>query len=386
LAAFGISSHPLPAVAAGEVAGQLLDAGARHADLVIAGVTPGYAGVLPELAELWSEVLEPTVLLVATVVSVTLVSPNGTASGLPPPTGGERSVAGSGIALAAGAVGPLAGRVLGPDGLAEEGPPPFRPAGSIVLGAPNAIRALLGAAGASGTPEAGGPGVTGVLGGCGPGGVAVGGTLGAERAGRLAAERGAVVAYLGVAPSSGSASALRPLGGPLRADDTDGRVLARLDGSPAFDLLVELTRDGVAAVDLPRVGAGLHVERLGDDGRPDGPPIPVLGRQAGGSGLALGAAVPTGSHLRFLLADPVSLRRAVSAALGATVSSGGAAGRADGAVVFAPPGAGKLLREAPVPTVPPSGYLCLELAHQVVGAAGLLRAGVGCVGMPGPWA
>lgn len=372
MAAFGVSSHPVAAIAAGEVAGQLLDAGARHSDLVIAAVTPGYAGALADLAEVWCRVLEPTVLLAATVSSLTLVSGSAAVA----PTGSAPGVTGDGMALAAGELGPLTGRVLDAGGLPEPGPPPFPPAGSFVLGAPGALRGLLATGGA------------GVLGGAAAGPVAVGGALGPDGGRRVAGRGGAVVAYLGARPASASTSALRPLGSPVRADDTDGAVLARLDGSPAFDLLVELTRDGVAADDLPGLGAGLHVERLGDDGRPEGPPIPVVGRQAGGSGLALAAAVPTGSRLRFLVRDAASLRRAVTAVLDATVGGGG---RADGAVVLAPPGTGELLGDAPLPTVPPAGLLCLELAQQVAtgvggsGGPGLRRAGVGCLAMSGPW-
>jgi hypothetical protein len=378
VASVGMSTHPVTALAAGEVIGQLLDAGARHADLVVVGVTPAHGGALEDVAATVARLVEPTVL-VATVATDLLA----VAAGAPVASGsGRREAAGpapgspgpAAVAALAAAVGPVGGRVL-PAGADECVPSaPFEPAATLVFGATTAAGPTLRRACA---PD-GSPAPV-VLGGCGPGPVALGR--------RVAGTGAAVAADLMTAPAVGSAVGLRPLGAPLPVDDVDGRVLLRLGGAPAFDRLVDQARDGVAASELPELGAGLHLERLGPDGRADGAPIPVLGRQAGGSGLALARPVAAGELVRLLVRDAAALRRAGRSALQAL--GGGPATGAPGppaVLVIGPPGLGRALGGERDPALPPTALL-LELPVQTApgGDAGgpLQRAGVNALGLGG---
>lgn len=56
--ALGVSEHPLPAESTGEVAGHLLDAGLRGAELVVAAVAPGLAGALEDISASLARLLD----------------------------------------------------------------------------------------------------------------------------------------------------------------------------------------------------------------------------------------------------------------------------------------------------------------------------------------
>lgn len=325
-----------------------------------------------------TRLVEPTVLVATVAAGLLAVE-----AGAPVASGGSgRAVAGpapgspgpAAVAALAAAVGPVSGRVL-PAGADERvPPPPFEPAATLLLGATPAAGPTLRRACAPG----GSPAPV-VLGGCGPGPVALGR--------RVAGPGAAVAADLMTAPALGTAVGLRPLGAPLLVDDADGRVLLRLGGAPAFDRLVDQARDGVAASELAELGAGLHLERLGPDGRPEGAPIPVVGRQGGGGGLALARPVAAGELVRLLVRDTAALRRAGRNALQAL--AGGPVAGAPGpaaALVIGPPGLGQALGGGRGPALPPTA-LVLELPVQTAAggdAAGpLQRAAVSALGLGG---
>ncbi|HLH47516.1 MAG TPA: FIST N-terminal domain-containing protein, partial [Acidimicrobiales bacterium] len=61
--AAGLSSHPVTALAAGEVIGSVLEQIGPHADVLVVGATPGHAGALEDVAAAVRAVLEPAVLI-----------------------------------------------------------------------------------------------------------------------------------------------------------------------------------------------------------------------------------------------------------------------------------------------------------------------------------
>ncbi len=317
----------MSALAVGEVVGQLLEAGAKGADVVLLAATPGHRGALEDVMATCRRLLAPAVL--AGVVADEAMAA-GTASGTGPA-----------VAAWAARCGPVTGRWL---------QAPARSTGTAAAPATTLV-ALAGAGGewparpwedAPLFPAAGVAGTAAVA-------------LGGEVAGT-----GGWALELAAAATVRVVRALRPLG-PVLPADSDGRLLLRLGGVPAFEQLLCLARDGVAAGDLAEVGAGLHVEAPAGGGAP----VAVLGQHRATGGLALAAPIAPGVTARLLVRDRRAVRRGVAAALA------GAAG----AVVLGAPGIGAALEAGAAGRGGPITACVLPAATLYVGAPATLSGG-----------
>jgi hypothetical protein len=232
--AVAASEHPLPAESTGEVAGHLLDAGLRGADMLVVAVAAGLSGALEDVATTLASLVDARHCL--GVCSSDLV-------------GGGRCLGPGGLVALAVAGAPWQATRLSADARL----PPAVAAG--------AVPALVVAP--PGTPP---PSAPAALGGCAPA-LPVSVHLDGRDApdGAVAwceADDGARVARLG---------GWRPIGPPWRADGTDAGV-ATLDGLPAAEVvlgelaaLAEPIRDQLidVALRVRRGEAGQELVSLG---------------------------------------------------------------------------------------------------------------------------
>lgn len=314
-AAAAVSTHPVTAVAAGEVTGQVLEAVGPHPDLVCCFVTAGHAGALEDVAATVERVLSPTLLM-------------GCASPAVLANATEVEGGGAGVALWAGMVGPVAplgaGDGDGDDPLGR--PPPFPPAGVVVVADPRtfAVEAWLDAVAAShpGLPVAGGLNPGPLLGG---GRVMSGGAVGAL-----------------IGPGTGFEAVVsqgcRCIGRPLVVTRAEGNMVYELAGRPALTRLVEIAEDQMPAEQLRLMSQGLHlgivVDESGDEPGPgDLLMRPVLGGDRSSGALAVAAVVPVGTTVQFSVRDP----DAADADLHSVLASR----RADAALLFSCNGRGR---------------------------------------------
>ncbi len=325
--AASVSTHPVPATATGEAAGQILDTLGAHPDLVFCFTSGAHAGALEDIGAAIRVLLEPT-LLVGSASSGVLAN-------------STEVEAGPGIALWAGLIGPVAPlRVpaAGPDGAVVDVAPtperPFAAAGMIVIGDPYTFAAepwleavATGAAGDA-VPVVGGL----ASGAQGPGGTRL-----------LLDDRiitdGAVGAVVG--PGSGFAPVVsqgcRPIGHPFVVTASNGTLIRELGGKPALSRLVEIARQQMPADDLHLINEGLQLSIVVDESDPDPGPDqmvvrPVAGADPATGAIAVGGAVEVGTTVQFSVRDAAAADADLHAAL---------AGRhADGAVLFACTGRG----------------------------------------------
>ena len=288
--AAALSEHPNPAVAMGEVTGQVLDVlGDGGADLVLLFVTGHHTEALPDAADVVRTLLRPATLLGGTAVSV---------------VGDGREVEQSpAISLWAGRFGPVHPLRFGP-GRPGADEPPFDPSALVLLGDPFSFPAEEAFAAVA----ARWPGLP-VIGGMasaarGPGGnrLLLDGELTAV---------GAVGAFLGpgLDVEAVVSQGCKPIGQPYAVTSVEGNVLRELAGRPAMARLLELAEDALTEDEVATINrGGLHVGRAIDErkielGRGDFLVRNVLGANQAEGWIAIGDELTLGETVQYHLRD-----------------------------------------------------------------------------------
>jgi small ligand-binding sensory domain FIST len=299
--AAGLSQHPSPAVAVGEVVGQVLDAfdgSDGPPDLALLFVTPPHAGALEDAARAIRHLLAPGALLGCAAVSV---------------VGGGREVEQTpGVALWAGRTGPVTPFHLTvqdtPDGQTVTGWPdeiPDDPSALLLIPDPFSFPAdpfLVR------------------LGQDRPGLAVVGGMASAARGpggNRLVIDdrvvsAGAVGAFL---PASLTVSPVvsqgcRPVGSPFAVTRAEGNVIFELGGKPALDRLQEVAA-GATDADRRLLSEFVHIGRVIDErqiefDRGDFLMRNVLGADPRVGAIMVNDQVEVGATVQFQVRDAVS--------------------------------------------------------------------------------
>jgi len=309
--AAALSEHPHPAVATGEVIGQVLEALGdpdSPPDLALVFVTPVHAGALEEMVSTIRATLAPRTLLGCAAVSV---------------LGGNREVErGPGISLWAGRTGPVSPFHLSvapsPDGLTFTGWPedlPEDPSGLLLIPDPfsfptdDLLRRM----------ETDRPGMP-----------VVGGMASAARApngNRLVIDdrvvtSGAIGAFLGqgVEVTTVVSQGCRPVGHPFVVTRAEHNVIYELAGKPAVERLQEVAAalpddDRELLADMVQIGRVIDESKL-DFGPGDFLVRQVVGADPNAGSLRVGDIVDVGSTAQFQVRDHISadldLRRMVS--------------------------------------------------------------------------
>lgn len=294
--AAGLSEHPVPAHAVGEVAGEVIEAlGGEDPDLVVAFASPHFVGALDDVAFALANLLTPRVTIGASAVAV---------------IGGPHEVE-HGPALSVFAASlpeaeltPVSLRVgRGPGGWTIEGlPEPGEgPATLVLLADPFSfpldgfLRRLEELA-----PE------VQVVGGAasaarGPGGnrLVLDGDV---------HDQGAVgVLVRGVAVRTVVSQGCRPVGTPLTVTRAEGTVLAELAGEDALTRLQEVAAEA-SDDDRLLMGMGLHLGIVVDEHQLDFAPGDFLVRAVTGAdpatgSLTVGDVVEVGQTVQFHVRD-----------------------------------------------------------------------------------
>lgn len=363
--AVGLSEHPSPPEAMGEVIGAVLDRLGPSPDLAVLFLSPSLAGAAEDLAATVRSTLAPGVLVGATATTI---------------IGGGREVEqGHAVALWAANVGPC--RAIRLETEVVEGgvrirgvPAPDAQGGPrtlVLLGDPYSLplEALL-AGMADDQPD------LSIVGGMASGARGPGGN-------RLVLDDqvhrdGAVGVLL---PPGATAHPLvsqgcRPVGEPMIVTRVDGPVLLELAGQPAIDQLLAVGR-GLDDEDRAVFESGPQVGIVVDEGQPafstgDFLIRGIVGADPDRRGVAIGDRVAVGTTVQFHLRDAVSadeeLRRLLSQA-----DQEVPAGRDRGALVFTCNGRGSTFFGRPDHDA--------ELVSDLVGSA---VAGMACAGEIGP--
>lgn len=363
--AVGLSEHPSPPEAAGEVIGAVLDRLGPSPDLAVLFLSPALGGVAGELAATVRAALDPGVLIGCTASTV---------------IGGGREVEqGPALALWAADVGPCRPvRLVGEPvdgGVRISGVPRLGDAVGaptlVLLGDPFSLPldALLGGM-ADDQPR-----LT-VVGGMASGARGPGGN-------RLILDDqvhddGAVGVLL---PPGARAHPLvsqgcRPVGEPMIVTAADGPLLLELAGRPALDRLLEVAR-GLDDADRAAFESGPQVGIVVDEGLAafttgDFLIRAVVGADPDRRGVVVGDRVAVGTTVQLHLRDPASADEELRRLL-ADVDREVAPGRDRGALVFSCNGRGFGFFGTPDHDA--------ELVADLVGPA---VAGMACAGEIGP--
>jgi small ligand-binding sensory domain FIST len=287
--AAALSEHPNPAVAVGEVTGQVLDVlGTEGADLALLFVTGHHAGALADAGDVVRTLLHPATLLGVTAVSVL--------------ANGREVEETPAVSLWAGRFGAVHPLRYGPG--AEPTAPPFVPSALVLLGDPFSFPAEEAFASLAerfpGLPVIGGMASAAR----GPGG------------NRLLLDdavvgAGAVGAFLGpgLEVETVVSQGCRPVGRPYAVTAAEGNVVRELAGQPPMRRLEALATDELSEDEVATINrGGLHVgrvidERKVDPGRGDFLVRNVVGADAARGWLAVGDEVALGETLQFHLRD-----------------------------------------------------------------------------------
>ncbi len=300
--AAGLSQHPLPAVAVGEVLGQVLDgldvAADGAPDLALLFVTPPHAGALEDAARAVRELLRPGALLGCAAISV---------------VGGGREVEQTpGVALWAGMTGAVTPFHLTvrdtPDGQTVTGWPdemPEDPSALLLIPDPFSFPADTFLQRLH-EDQPGLPVVGGMASAArGPGG------------NRLVIDdrvvsAGAVGVFL---PSSLTvrpvvSQGCRPVGTPFAVTKAEHNVIFELGGKPALDRLQEVAA-GATDADRQLLSEFVHIGRVIDERKVDFDRGDFLMRNVLGADPRVGAimvndVVEVGSTVQFQVRDAVS--------------------------------------------------------------------------------
>lgn len=286
--AAALSEHPNPAVAIGEVTGQVLDVLANGCDLALLFVTGHHAEALADAGDVVRTLLHPATLLGVTAVSVL--------------ANGREVEETPAISLWGGRFGGVHPLRFGPGAAAEE--PPFEPTALVLLGDPFTFPAEEAFAAIAdrwpGLPVVGGMASAAR----GPGG------------NRLLLDDtvvtvGAVGAFLGpgVDVAAVVSQGCRPVGRPYAVTAADGNVVRELAGKPAMQRLLDLANDQLTPEEVTTINrGGLHVgrvidERQVDPGRGDFLVRNVVGADQTEGWIAIGDEVTIGETLQYHLRD-----------------------------------------------------------------------------------
>jgi len=312
--AAGLSQHPSPAVAVGEVLGQVLDSLGpdNPPDLAFLFVTPPHAGALEDAARSVRELLRPGALLGCAAVSV---------------VGGGREVEQSpGVSLWAGMTGPVTPfhltAIETPDGPTVTGwpdeieedpsallllPDPFSFPADAVLHRLHQDRPRLPVVGGMAS-AARGPGGNRLL-----------------IDDRVVTE-GAVGAFL---PSTLTVTTVvsqgcRPVGLPYAVTRAQDNVVFELGGKPALERLQEVAA-GATEADRRLLSQFIHIGRVIDERKVDFDRGDFLTRNVLGADPRAGAimvndVVEVGSTLQFQVRDAVSAGEDLTQLMGARTS------------------------------------------------------------------
>ncbi|MGH9184861.1 MAG: FIST signal transduction protein [Acidimicrobiales bacterium] len=360
--ASALSEHPVPAHAAGEVIGSVLEAVGSAPDLAVIFATAPHTGAIEDIVAAVRSVLRPATLIGATAVSV---------------LGGGREVE------EVPALSLWAGRF--PPGSAPVVPVRLRsqpsPHGMTLTGLPTATAdgrhtlVLLPDPFTFPADE-----FLSVIADELPGLTVVGGLASAARApggNRLVLDGeihtdGAVGALLPprVAPVAVVSQGCRPIGDPMTVTKAERNVIYELAGRPALERLAELLEQ-LSPADRDLASSGVHLGRVIDEHKLDftrGDFLirTVLGGDREVGAIAVGDVVEIGSTVQFQVRDAGSadedLRELV------------AGRRADGALVFTCNGRGTYLFGTP-------DHDASVINEAVAGGA---TAGMFCAGELGP--
>jgi small ligand-binding sensory domain FIST len=299
--AAGLSEHPLPTQATGEVVGQVLDSLGPEAgppDLALLFVTAPHAGAVEDIAAAVRATLHPRTLLGCTAESI---------------VGGAREIEQRpGIALWAGHTGPVTPFHLRveptPDGNAVVGwpevPPQATPA-LIVLADPfsfptDAFLERL----QEDRPD------LAVAGGLASGSTGPGGN-------RLVIDDrvvtdGAVGAFLGpgIDVATVVSQGCRPIGEPLVITKAERNIVYELAGRPALERLQDVARS-LPEDERELLSQGVHLGRVIDESKSEFGPGDflirnVLGGDPSNGAIAVGDLVEVGSTAQFQVRDAAS--------------------------------------------------------------------------------
>jgi small ligand-binding sensory domain FIST len=339
--AAGLSEHPDPAVAVGEVAGRVLETLGPAPDLALLFVTAAHLDVMDEVVEAVLAILEPGTLLGAAAASVV-----GTGREVE-----ERPA----VALWAGNVGPLVplqlhAQQVGPDEVGIVGWPDEAEPGSGSLHLEPSALVLVAdpytfpAEALFAFVEERWPGLP-VIGGMASAARAPGGN-------RLVLDgdtvtSGAVGVLLGggVEVEAVVSQGCRPIGMPWAVTDGEGNIVRALAGQPPLQRLVQLAEHELDADEVAAVNSGrLHVGRVIDERKAEFGPGDFLVRNVMGGdrstgAMAIGDAVEVGTTLQFHLRDADAADEELRSLL--------AGRRADAALVFTCNGRGTFTFGAP---------------------------------------
>lgn len=323
--AAALSEHPDPAVAVGEVTGQILEAlGEGPVDLALLFAGGPHTRALAEAAGALRALLRPTTLLGATASSVLAAGREV-----------EETVA---ISLWAGRFGDVHPLRLAPGAGAPE--PPFDPSALLLLGDPFTFVAEPAFA---------------VLAERWPHLPIVGGMASAARGpggNRLVLDdqvvaAGAVGVFLGpgVEVEPVVSQGCRPVGQPFAVTAVEANVVHELAGRPAMERLLELANDRLTPEEVEIVNAGgLHVGRVIDEhkadfGRGDFLVRALVGADHREGWIALADEVALGETLQYHLRDADAADDDLRAMLNGRT--------ADAAIVFTCDGRGVHLFDGP---------------------------------------
>jgi small ligand-binding sensory domain FIST len=297
--AAGLSEHPLPTQATGEVIGQVLDAlgpDAGPPDLALLFVTAAHVGAIEDIAAAVRSTLSPGTLLGCTAESI---------------VGGAREVEQRpAVALWAGHTGPVtpfhARVVPTPDGNGLSGWPDDENASAIVVladpftfPADDVLRHEAEVR----------PGLP-IMGGLASAAVAPGGNR-LVVDGQIVAE-GAVGAVLGsgVEVAAVVSQGCRPVGEPFVITKAEGNIIYELAGKPALERLQDVA-SGLDEQDRQLLARGLHLGRVIDEskatfGAGDFLIRNVLGGDPNNGAIAVGDLVDVGETAQFQVRDAAS--------------------------------------------------------------------------------
>jgi small ligand-binding sensory domain FIST len=326
--AAGLSEHPLPTQATGEVIGQVLDAlgpAAEPPDLALLFVTAPHVGAVEDIAAAVRATLHPRTLLGCTAESVV--------------SGAREVEQRPAVALWAGHTGPVTpfhARVAPtPDGSAVVGWPELDAASAVLVladpftfPAEEVMRSLADDR----------PGLP-IVGGLASAAVAPGGN-------RLVVDGhvvtdGAVGAVLGadVDVTALVSQGCRPVGEPFVITKAEGNIVYELGGRPALERLQDVAR-GLDEEDRQLLSNGVHLGRVIDESKTTFGPGDflvrnVLGGDPRNGAIAVGDVVEVGSTAQFQVRDAASADEELHRILGERV--------ADGALLFTCNGRGTRL-------------------------------------------
>jgi len=308
--ASALSVHPVPAIAVGEAAGQVLEALGPEPDLVALFVTPHHGGALEDVASAVRSILQPRTLFGCAAVSV---------------LGVRQEVEDEpGISVWAARFGDRAqvAPARFPDPAAGE--PPFEPSALLLVGdpysfAPDALFETLAGA-HPGLPIIGGNASAAF----GPGGnrLVLDGTV---------TTNGAVGAFLGpgVHVTTVVSQGCRPIGNPYVVTKSERNVIYELAGRPALERLLEMARSGVVPEeDVRLINQGLHLGQVIDEHKDrfesgDFLVRNVLGADQEVGAIAVGAEVELGQTVQFHVRDARTADEDLRVALDGHGAAGG---------------------------------------------------------------